>query len=321
MEDLLKVVEGFRKKKILVIGDVVLDKYTVGSVKLISPEAPVPILTVEKEFYRLGGAGNVALNAANLSPEGQVYLFGFIGEDSSGDELRKILTKNITSYFEKCDSTTMKERIIGRSSGQQQQIVRVDREEKSQRIFKEKLEDMISIARIADIIIISDYAKGVITLDLMEVLNHYKEKIVADPKPNNQHFKNLYKNVKIIKPNREEALRMSGCYNIDDAGYKLREELNSNILITLGGEGMKLFPRYGKVVSIETIPEESFEETGAGDTAISAIALSLSSSNNSLDSLISAAKIGNLASGITIKYIGTYAPSFDELKEKISKSL
>lgn len=317
MENLKEILDNFHNKKILVIGDVMLDKYTMGRVKMISPEAPVPLVTVEKEEYKPGGAANVALNVANLSINSQVYLFGFVGNDFYGNELKKILSNNRINYsFEKSDTTTMKERIIGRSSGQQQHIVRVDRNETSQKNFK-SLENILEVAEKADKIIISDYAKGAITSNLMSALNPYKKKIIVDPKPSNKDFKNLYKDVFFMTPSRSEALLMSKSDNIDEAGGSLKKEFNSNILITLGKEGMKLFPINGEETYIGTIPEESFEETGAGDTAIAAIALALSSSDNSLESLINAAKIGNLAAGITVKHIGTYAPTFQELKEKI----
>lgn len=321
MKNLLEILNNFNNKKILVIGDVMLDKYTMGKVKMVSPEAPVVVLSVEEEKYKPGGAANVALNVANLSLNSQVYLFGFVGEDFYGNELKKILNNNgINYYFEKSDTTTMKERIIGRSSGQQQHIVRVDRNETSEKIFK-SLENILEIAEKVDKIIISDYAKGVINASLTNVLNTYKEKIVIDPKPDNKNFRKLYNNAVLLTPSRDEALKMSKCDNIDNAGYSLRNDFNSNILITLGKEGMELFPlNKTRSIHIETIPEESFEETGAGDTAIAAIALALSvlpPSENSLGSLINAAKIGNLAAGITVKHIGTYAPTFQELEEKI----
>lgn len=317
MKNLLDILNNFHNKKILVVGDVILDKYTIGHVKRISPEAPVPVVNVEEEFYKPGGAANVALNAANLSLKGEIYLFSFVGDDFYGNELRKILvSNNIDCYFEKSDSTIIKERVIGRSSGQQQHIVRIDREAVSEKFFKD-INSLLRTAEKADKIIISDYAKGTITEELVNNLSQYKQKIIVDPKPGNKNFKTIYKNSFMITPSRDEALKMSGCYEIDEAGYNLRREFNSNILVTLGKDGMKLFPLNNTIINLETIPEESFEETGAGDTVIVAIALALSSSNDSLDSLINAAKIGNLAAGITIKHIGTYAPSFKELEEKI----
>lgn len=315
MEMLKEILNTFHGKKILVIGDIILDKYVYGSVNRVSPEAPIPVLNVEKEFYKPGGAANVALNVKNLSPNGEVYIFGFVGNDIYGEELKKLLEGNINCYFEKSGSTIIKERVIGRSSGQKQHIVRIDREEIFPKNF-ESLDNILQKAEIADKIIVSDYAKGSITQNLMNSLSPYNKKIIIDPKPTNKDFKTLYKNAFLMTPSRDEALRMSKCDNIDDAGYSLRKDFNSNILITLGKDGMKLFPvNNSNFTDIKTTSEESFDETGAGDTAIAIIALALY--DNSISSIVNAAKLGNYAAGITIRNIGTYAPSFKELEEKI----
>lgn len=316
-EELLRVLREFPNKRILVIGDVMLDKYIYGDVDRISPEAPVPVLKVKEEYFKAGGAGNVAVNVANLSSS-KVSLFGFVGKDMWAEDLKKILNeKNIKSHFETNTSTILKERIIGHSSGQQQHIVRIDREEMHPKKFNEVKQILFESAERADIILISDYAKGAITLDLMNSLSNYKNKMIIDPKPKNNDFKTIYKNALLITPNRSEALKMSGCTDIYDAGYKLKQEFNSNILITLGKQGMILFPVSGEKLDISTIPEESFEETGAGDTAISAIALSLAVDKSSIQSFENAAQLGNLAAGITVKKFGVYAPKFEELEQKL----
>ncbi len=320
--ELREILYDFKDKKILVVGDIMLDKYTVGTVKRISPEAPVPVLDVEEEYFRAGGAGNVALNVSNLSLDNQVHFFSFLGNDAWSEKLKEILNlSNLFCYFEETEyNTIVKERIMGRSTGSEQHIIRVDREENSKKVFQSKLEELSKVAENSDIIIVSDYAKGTITRELMQVLEPYKSKIVIDPKPSNKNFKELYKNSYIITPSRAEAFAMTGNYDVEEAGKILREELRSNILITLGKEGMKLFPINGETEYIKTIPEDSFEETGAGDTAISAIALALSSKKDSIDDIINAAKLGNYAAGITVKKIGAYAPSHEELNKKI-KSL
>ena len=320
--ELKEILYDFKDKKILVVGDIMLDKYTIGTVKRISPEAPVPVLDVEEEYFRAGGAGNVALNVSNLSLNNQVHFFSFLGNDIWAEKLKEILNpSNLSCYFEETEyNTIVKERIMGRSTGPEQHIIRVDREESSEKVFQSKLEELSKVAENSDIIIVSDYAKGTITKELMEALESYKSKIVIDPKPSNKNFKELYMNSFIITPSRAEAFTMAGSYDVDDAGRILREELKSNILITLGKEGMKLFPINGEIEHIKTNPEESFEETGAGDTAISAIALALSSKKDSIEDIINAAKIGNYAAGITVKKIGAYAPSHEELNERI-KSL
>jgi len=315
MKSLKEILNDFHNKKILVIGDVMLDKYTFGYVERISPEAPIPIVNVENQEYKPGGAANVALNLANLSENGKFYLFGFIGDDFEGHKLRTILENNkINCYFEKNNQTTLKERVIGRSSGQKQHIVRIDREEISQKNFN-NIEQLLKIAENVDRIIISDYAKGTITQNLVNHLTNYKFKMIVDPKKDNKDFGTIYKNSFLVKPNRRGALSMSQCHDIEMAGLYLKKEFNSNILITLGKDGMKLFPINDKMINIETIPEESFEETGAGDTTIAALSLALY--DDSIESIISAAKIANLAAGITVKHIGTYAPTFKELEEKI----
>jgi rfaE bifunctional protein kinase chain/domain len=318
--ELKEILSNFKNKEILVIGDIMLDKYTVGTVKRISPEAPVPVLNVEKEYFRAGGAGNVALNVSNLSPENKIHFFSFLGNDIWAEKLEGILNlNNLSCYFEKTEyDTIIKERIMGRSSGPEQHIIRIDREENSKKIFQSKLEKLSEIAEKSDIIIVSDYAKGTITSELMKVLEPYKSKIVIDPKPTNKNFEEIYKNSYIITPSRAEAFVMAGTDDVDEAGKILREKLNSNILITLGKKGMKLFAVDGESEYIETIPEDSFEETGAGDTAISALALALSSKKDSIPDILNAAKLGNYAAGITIKKIGAYAPNFNELEDKIN---
>ncbi|MBS3093102.1 hypothetical protein J4456_00805 [Candidatus Pacearchaeota archaeon] len=327
-EELLTIVNNFPRKKVLVIGDVMLDKYSFGRVKRISPEAPVPVLLLEKEEYKAGGAANVALNVANLSPQSEVHLFGFTGEDFYGEILKKLLEeKKITCHFKTNSLTCVKERVIGWTSGQKQHILRIDKEEISKKIFDDKIQEILDLAKSADIIIVSDYAKGVITYDLMSYLHPFKHKIFIDPKPSNKDFKAIYKNAFLITPSRDEAVLMSGYSEVDEAGYFLRKEFDANIMITIGKDGMKLFPTFKEnkesldKIYIKTIPEESFEETGAGDTAIATLALALSTQKEkSLSLFKNSAKIANMAAGITVKHIGSYAPTFIELQEKISKT-
>lgn len=316
-EEVLKIIREFPKKRILVIGDVMLDKYIYGDVLRISPEAPVPVLMVRREDYKAGGAGNVAVNIANLSSV-ETSLFGFVGKDNWAEDLKKILKeKNVKPYLEANTSTILKERIIGHSSGQQQHIVRIDREEIHPKKFNEARQILLESAEGADIILISDYAKGGITMDLMNLLFEYKDKIIVDPKPDNKEFREVCKGVLLITPNASEALKMSGCHDIYEAGFKLSKEFNTNILITLGKKGMIFFPYSEKHIDIKTVPEESFEETGAGDTAIAAISLALSVDRSSIQSFENAAQLGNIAAGITVKKFGVYAPTLEELEQRL----
>jgi D-beta-D-heptose 7-phosphate kinase/D-beta-D-heptose 1-phosphate adenosyltransferase len=312
MESLQNVLNGFPGKKILVVGDVMLDKYTLGSVERVNPEAPVMVLNVKEEFYKPGGAGNVAINVANLSPGGNVYLFGFVGEDPESEILKKILAnEGVTPYFESCSKTAVKERFLGTSSGQEQQMLRVDKEETSPKTFQDR-NSLLRLAGEVDFIIVSDYAKGTITTDLMSLLQSFKEKIIIDPKPENKNFKTLYQGVSLMTPNEKEAVKISGCSDVYEAGERLKEEFNANILITRGPRGMVLFTS-GRRVEIPTYAREVYDVQGAGDTVIAAISLALSAGS----SLEEAAIIGNHTAGIAIERKGTYSVKLNELKKRV----
>ena len=316
--DYLDIKNRFAHKKILVIGDVVLDRYSKGSV-FISPEAPIHSINVESEEYKAGGAGNVAINVSNLSTGSEVYFFSFVGKDEEGSHLRQFLSENKVRYFLDDDKhTIVKHRFIGTSHGRPQQIFRADWENNSIKLFKDATKKILSnIAKEADSILISDYAKGSITNDLMDYLKKWKQKMIIGPKPKNRDWLELYKNAHMIVPNQKEALEMSCCGNVYEAGIKLRKDLETNILITLAQEGMILFPKNEeKYLKIPTKVEEEYEATGAGDTAIAAISLATASGY----SLEDAASIGNYAAGITIKKVGTYATTIEELVSVISKN-
>jgi len=303
--NLLKIIERFKEKNILVIGDIMLDKYIYGDVSRISPEAPVPVVKVKKESFALGGAANTALNIVELG--GGVFLIGFIGKDKKAVILKKLLKKRkIPCFLESTLTTTQKTRIFGK----EQQLLRFDEEETTEKIFTDKIKKKIlRKAKEADIIIISDYAKGVITKDLMSLLMGYKRKMIVDPKPKN---KILYRNAFLITPNEKESLEMASCSNIEEAGIRLKEELNSNVLITRGERGMLLFSD-NKIVELPTYAREVYDVIGAGDTAIAALALSIASGS----SLNESAVIANTAAGIAVEKKGTYPVSLKELKSKV----
>lgn len=322
MSDLKEFLNNFKECNVLVVGDVMLDRNVYGNSDRLSPEAPVPIVRFKRESYNLGGAGNVALNITNLSPNGKVHLFGFIGDDYYGKKLNEILEeKGINSYLE-IDRipTTLKERIIVEGRGQPQQIIRIDRESEEKKYFNKK-DKLIKIAEESDIIVISDYAKGAVNSDLLKCLNDYRNKMVVDPKPRNPETMNLYKNVFMIKCNNQESIYMAK--DLSDFLYSvpgecLRNHFNSNILITKGIEGMDLFPidkTDGSYIN-KTNKQENFEPTGAGDTVIAVLSLSLAK-NRSLDSILNGAALGNIAAGITVKHNGVYAPTFEELKSEL----
>ncbi len=305
MERLLEILKGFSKRKITVIGDVMLDKTIIGEVSRISPEAPIQIVNVKEELYEPGGAANTAANLASLG--GNVSLFGFAGRDNNANVLSEILGKRGIEYFlDKNALTTLKIRVRSRN----QQLLRIDYEENSLKIFSpDTLETMKREIGNSDLILISDYAKGTITGDLMDFLNSLGKKIVVDPKPQNISF---YKNSFLITPNEKEALEMSNQREIHSAGRDLQKMLNCNVLITRGEKGMALFS--DNEVEIPTSSREVYDVAGAGDTANAAICLSLASGASLEEAVI----LANHAAGISVSKVGTYQVKLWELEKAIS---
>lgn len=317
-----KILFDFRNKEILVIGDIMLDRYIWGSVNRISPEAPVPVVKFSKETVHLGGAGNVASNIVSL--DGRVSCLSVIGEDFMGREVAKKL-RNIgadTSGIieDPSRNTTVKTRIIAHS----QQVVRIDREVDS--AVSRKIEDML-IKRVkarlghASCVIISDYDKGIITKRLLKVvLNDVQKRkipVAIDPKLN--HFAS-YKPATVITPNLLEASRATAIEfkkdkDIRRAGRKiLTQNRCRGVLITMGDKGMLLFERGNLPYHIQTVAKEVYDVTGAGDTVISTIALCLASGA----SLKEASIIANHAAGIVVGKIGTATVSSGELLESLT---
>jgi D-glycero-beta-D-manno-heptose-7-phosphate kinase len=322
MNKLINIVEQFKDKKILVLGDVMLDKYIWGDVSRISPEAPVQIVNVARESYAPGGAANVANNIAALS--GKSFIVGVVGKDKTKEDLIRELEKrniDVSGLIEDQNKRTIRKvRVFGRN----QQLLRFDYEKKGyveadteNKIFdfiSEKLDEL-------DAIIISDYTKGTITSSLMEKLtalcNEKKKIIVIDPKPKHKDF---YKNATLITPNHKEAHEMTGLAeeepsdaDINNMGKKLLQELNSTVLITKGEKGMSLFEKDGKITSIPTFAKEVYDIVGAGDTSVATLALALASGASFEESAI----IANHAAGITVGKVGTSTVSIEELRKSI----
>ncbi len=299
---------AFVGKRIAVIGDLMLDRYFWGSVARISPEAPVPVVEVESESTRLGGAANVANNIASLG--GTPIMMGVIGKDEAGSVLGKIVEdqKFPTSgiVVDESRQTTVKTRVIAHS----QHVVRIDRETKTeigedtQRRLLKVLEDQLS-----DIhgIILEDYNKGVLAKSLIvkiiALAKKHKTIITVDPKYNNFFD---YCDVTVFKPNRketEEALgaRLTTDESVMEAGKALLGKLGAeNVLLTLGERGMTLFEHDGGVSSIPTAALRVADVSGAGDTVISTLTLALSSGANIRES----ATLANVAGGIVCGEVG-----------------
>jgi len=319
---LLRIIGQFKGKKILVIGGIMLDKYIWGEVSRISPEAPVQVVNVLRESYAPGGAANVANNIAALNAK--AFMVGIVGNDNAKDSLISELEKreiDVEGIFtEKNKPTIQKVRVIGRS----QQLLRFDYEEKgyvNADTEKNILDFILGKIDGADAVIVSDYAKGVITKNLMEKIikiSMEKNKIViVDPKPRHKDF---YKNSTLITPNHTEAHQMTNLEEEENTdndagkmGKRLIKELNSNVLITRGEKGMSLFEKNGEITHIPAYAKEVYDIVGAGDTSVAFLTLALASGASFKEGAI----IANHAAGITVGKIGTSTVSIEELRESI----
>lgn len=318
-----KLIDNFGKTRILVIGDIMLDRFIWGKVSRISPEAPVPIVEVEHETTMLGGAANVVNNIVSLG--GNVLLSGILGDDLVGREIiskLKELDVDVSGIFVENDRpTTVKTRIIAHA----QQVVRYDREKrisfKSHTInrflnfIQEKKEGLSGI-------ILSDYGKGVVTRELMngvkKVMSDSKIPLAVDP--NVKNF-SLYKDVTIITPNHHQAGEVADMEIVDKESLRIvGEKILHNqgcqaLLITRGEDGMTLFEEDGKITHIKSMARKVYDVTGAGDTVIATLMLGIGSG---LD-LKSAAYLSNLAAGIVVGEVGTSTVRIDNLKELIGR--
>ena len=319
------LVDRLAGRRVMIVGDVMLDHYTFGSVTRISPEAPVPVLQVSDEQYRLGGAGNVARNIVALG--GQALIIGVAGKDQDGQTLQGLLAEagvQTDLVHDDRRRTTRKTRIIA----QNQQIVRVDREhtgELSKTVVGALLEKVRDHAKAHDIIVVSDYGKGVVTRALMDELrmltgaSGVRPRILVDPKPMNY---DLYQGVDILTPNAKEAAEGAGVAVTGEDGpgkaaAALFQRLGcAQLLITLGAQGMALFAGRDQAVRIPTFARKVFDVTGAGDTVIATLALGLAAGAD----LLSAAVLANHAAGIVVAQVGAATASPESLREAITKN-
>jgi len=313
-ERALEIISNLKKAKILVIGDIILDKYLWGNVERISPEAPVPVVEVIKENYNLGGASNVANNIASLNAE--AILIGVVGKDENAKILKNLLEEKNIKYAlveDKERPTIEKTRIIAVS----QQLLRIDRENKaklSKEIEEEIIKNIKNVLDKVDSIIVSDYGKGVITQNIMDLLVFSGKMIFVDPKPSNFM---LYKNTTILTPNKKEAYELVKAdkeESLENVAKKIMENLNiQRVLITLSSEGMALFEK-DKVIKIPAKAKKVYDVTGAGDTVISVLAMAKSIGASWEESAI----IANYAAGYVVGEIGTATVTEDILTSLFS---
>jgi D-glycero-beta-D-manno-heptose-7-phosphate kinase len=320
----------FATKRILVVGDVMLDRYLWGNVNRISPEAPVPVVHVQGESCYPGGAANVARNLTPFTPS--VCLIGAVGQDEHSRLLDQTLaTGHIRSdaLLRLADYTTIvKTRVIAR----QQQVVRVDRE-CPRPLSPEQVAPAVHFIRAEapklDAIILEDYGKGLLQQSLIDPVTAIAREhgiiVAADPNPNNRIHWN---GVTILKPNRHEAFLMAGLPEPEPSGSPLEDEAllavgrrllelwtAEMILVTLSQHGMILFRRNQAPAHVPARTREVFDVSGAGDTAIALLTLTLAAGGNPLE----AVQVSNFASGVVVGKLGTATLSPEELREAVQQ--
>jgi rfaE bifunctional protein kinase chain/domain len=296
--------------RLLVVGDVMLDRYWFGDVSRISPEAPVPVVRIEKREARLGGAANVARNAAALGAH--CGLLGVVGNDEAGDEVEQILRESsIDSYLKRDEqiSTIVKLRVIGR----QQQMVRIDFEEApSETTLRDKLTQFKAVLPDYDVIIFSDYNKGslVNVAEMIRMAREAGKTVMVDPKGDDF---TPYRGATMLTPNKSELKRIVGTWKTEEQltakAQGLREELGlSALLLTRSEEGMSLYTAE-EVLHVPADAREVFDVSGAGDTVIATMAAMLGAGASLPEALATA----NRAGGIVVGKLGTATVTRDEL--------
>lgn len=320
-EALIKISENASLKKVLVVGDLMLDRYLFGSAERISPESPVPVVHFDNEEKRIGGAGNVAMNILGLGLNCDII--SLVGDDIAAEEIINVLKEN------KCNvsglikipsrSTTEKIRILAN----RQQVVRLDREDIQElqqhesKLLQQKLADKINDV---DVVILSDYGKGVLSHEMCQwaIDRCIKSKvpILVDPKGTDW---SKYKGADLITPNLKEAKEVTSFTILTDSDVeKACNELSKkysikSVLVTQGENGMTLYQE-GFIRKIDAKRTEVFDVSGAGDTVISTVACMLAIGLT----LDESAFIANQAAGIVVSKMGTHPIQFDELKRSLS---
>jgi D-glycero-beta-D-manno-heptose-7-phosphate kinase len=298
------------KVRILVVGDVMLDRYWFGDVSRISPEAPVPVVRIEKRDERLGGAANVARNAAALGAH--CGLLGVVGADEAGTQVETLLRdSDIHSYLQRDSaiSTIIKLRVIGR----QQQMVRIDFEEApTDEVLRDKLAQFNALLPDYDVVIFSDYNKGslVNVAEMVKAARAGGKVVMVDPKGDDF---SPYRGATIITPNKSELRRITGNWKTEEQltakAQGLREELGLDyLLLTRSEEGMSLYSK-DEVLHMHADAREVFDVSGAGDTVIATMAAMLGAGRSLADSLMMA----NRAGGIVVGKLGTATVTREEL--------
>ena len=302
--------QSFSSARVLVVGDVMLDRYWYGDVERISPEAPVPVVRIQREEYRLGGSANVAFNVFSLGAK--VSLLSVVGEDEASQQLEALLSKTGIEPFLGRDAdlkTTVKLRIIGR----QQQLLRADFEAKPQKeILASQTERFAQLVNTHQAVLFSDYGKGGLAhvKDMIDQAGLAKCPILVDPKGTDY---SRYEGASVITPNKSEMQEVVGIWHNEEElklkAQNLRQSLNLQaVLVTRSEEGMSLFDKEGDF-HVKAQAREVFDVTGAGDTVIATLASLMACGFSIREALPWANKAG----GIVVGKFGTASLSFKEL--------
>ncbi len=304
-------IQQFRQARLLVVGDVMLDRYWFGDTERISPEAPVPVVLVSKDDERLGGAANVARNAASIGAK--ISILGVVGDDEPGRRVEELLkAQGVNSYLQRDPSlpTTVKLRVVAR----QQQLIRLDFEKApTHEALLNKLEQFQSLLPEVDVVILSDYGKGGLThvTKMIAAARAAGKVVLVDPKGDDY---SKYEGASIITPNRSELRQVVGRWK-DEAdltarAQALREKLKLDaLLLTRSEEGMSLFTAQG-VEHVKADAREVYDVSGAGDTVIAAMAVALAAKWPPGQAM----KLANKAGGIVVGKLGTATVSLEELQ-------
>lgn len=304
-------IQQFRHARLLVVGDVMLDRYWFGDTERISPEAPVPVVLVSKDDERLGGAANVARNAASIGAK--ISILGVVGDDEPGRRVEELLkAQGVNSYLQRDPSlpTTVKLRVVAR----QQQLIRLDFEKApTHEALLNKLEQFQSLLPEVDAVILSDYGKGGLThvTKMIAAARAAGKVVLVDPKGDDY---SKYEGASIITPNRSELRQVVGRWK-DEAdltarAQALREKLKLDaLLLTRSEEGMSLFTAQG-VEHVKADAREVYDVSGAGDTVIAAMAVALAAKWPAGQAM----KLANKAGGIVVGKLGTATVSLEELQ-------
>lgn len=313
------IIQKFKDRRILVLGDIMLDKYIWGHVDRISPEAPVPVVEVNKDTSCLGGAGNVCFNLQELGA--RPLLVGTVGTDPEGEWIKKSVLDGRGIIIDPKRPTTVKTRIIAH----QQQVVRVDRE-KNTPISSKTQKNILEVIKTENYegILLSDYNKGTLTKSLVKEVLDFSQRsdipVFVDPKVEN--FR-LFSPVTLLAPNHFEAEKFVqySCLTdeqVERAGQEILNKISAKYLILKRGEhGMTVFEKGKRSFHIPTQAKEVFDVTGAGDTVIAAAVVSLLAGANIKESAL----ISNAAAGVVVGKIGTAALSTQELLRAITNQM